>query len=84
VLLGTTILVTINEVTRYDIGGIKVPNEARFLIYGILIILLMRFRPQGLLPHRPRKADVSEDDLKEIRRTPTELFSFDESPTEES
>jgi branched-chain amino acid transport system permease protein len=51
-------------------GAIKVPAEARFLFYGILIIMLMRFRPQGLIPLAPRHVSVTNADLDAIRASP--------------
>ncbi len=76
VLLGTAILVFIGEAPRYELVGIKVPPEARFLIYGILIILLMRFRPQGLIPLKPGKAGVGPADLARSRSESTPLFEI--------
>jgi branched-chain amino acid transport system permease protein len=81
VMLGTAILVTINEVSRYKIGGIRLPNEARFLVYGMLIILLMRFRPQGLIPLKPRKVEVDEEDLAAVRKESSPLFGLTSEDT---
>ncbi len=75
VLLGTAILVLIGEAPRYElIGGVKVPPEARFLVYGVLIMLLMRFRPQGLLPLKPAGKPAGADEIARARATPSALF----------
>jgi branched-chain amino acid transport system permease protein len=50
VLLGTVILISPGEVLRFEFHGVRVPPEARYLIYGVLLLILMRFRPQGLIP----------------------------------
>jgi len=50
VLVGSVILFSLREVLREDFGGFRVPPEAANLIYGLLLIFVMRFRPQGLLP----------------------------------
>ncbi len=47
---GVGALMALGELLREDLGGVSVPPEARFLIYGLLLIVVMRFRPQGLLP----------------------------------
>jgi len=78
VLLGTGILMIISEILRYPLFGLgRIPPEARYLVYGILIVLLMRFRPQGLIPMKPAKVDVTEDDLKRVREAPSPLFHLE-------
>jgi branched-chain amino acid transport system permease protein len=55
VLLGSFILFPLRELLREDFGGFRVPPEASNLVYGLLLIIVMRFRPQGLLPRAPSK-----------------------------
>jgi branched-chain amino acid transport system permease protein len=31
---------------------------SRFLIYGLILVIMMLFRPEGLLPSRQRKAEL--------------------------
>jgi branched-chain amino acid transport system permease protein len=50
VLLGTFLVVGLPEVFR-DF------KDSRMLFYGIAMVLLMIFRPRGLLPPRPRRYD---------------------------
>lgn len=77
VLLGSGILMVISEFPRYPIPGIgRVPPEARYLVYGVLIILLMRFRPQGLIPLKPRPVELEEGELAEVRAASSPLFSI--------
>jgi branched-chain amino acid transport system permease protein len=45
-----------NDVTGL---GIEVPKY-QFGIYGIIIVLMMLFRPQGLIPERRRKRELQE------------------------
>jgi branched-chain amino acid transport system permease protein len=45
-----------NDVTGL---GIEVPKY-QFGIYGIIIVLMMLFRPQGLIPERRRKRELEE------------------------
>jgi branched-chain amino acid transport system permease protein len=36
-------------------------TNSRFLIYGVILVLTMLFRPEGLLPSRQRKAELHAD-----------------------
>ena len=40
------------------------PAEYNFLIYGVILVLMMRFRPQGFLPSRQREAELSVHGLE--------------------
>ena len=44
------------------------PAEYNFFIYGVILVLMMRFRPQGLLPSRQREAELSVGGLAEAER----------------
>jgi len=33
-------------------------SNSRFLIYGVILVLTMLFRPEGLLPNRRRRAEL--------------------------
>ncbi len=52
VLLGTIVLIPITEVLRNVLPQQFV--EARYLIFGVLLVIMMRFRPNGLLPFSKR------------------------------
>ena len=41
------------------------PAEYNFLIYGVILVLMMRFRPQGFLPSRQREAELTVGGLAE-------------------
>jgi len=41
------------------------PAEYNFLIYGVILVLMMRFRPQGFLPSRQREAELTVHGLEE-------------------
>ena len=38
-------------------------TTSRFLIYGVILVLMMLFRPEGLVPSRERKAELHAADL---------------------
>jgi branched-chain amino acid transport system permease protein len=41
------------------------PSQFNFLIFGILLVAMMRFRPEGFLPSRQRAAEFSVHALQE-------------------
>ncbi|MCA8924783.1 MAG: branched-chain amino acid ABC transporter permease [Planctomycetes bacterium] len=53
---------------------LSIPNEARMLIYGLMLVLLMRFRPQGLLPPRAGGDPPSKQQQATWRLAETPLF----------
>lgn len=54
-LLGSTLLFVIPEKLRAF-------QNTRLLLFGIALILIMRFRPQGLIPSRRRTRELQQDD----------------------
>ena len=38
------------------------PNNWKLLVYGLALVLMMRFKPEGLLPSRRVKAELHHDD----------------------
>ena len=41
------------------------PTDYNFLIFGVILVLMMRFRPQGFVPNRQREAELSVAGLEE-------------------
>jgi branched-chain amino acid transport system permease protein len=68
-VVGTAILMSLGEVLR-DFA------EARFLVYGIVLIALMRFRPQGLLPPRRRGEPLTAEERAERFEGECSLYSL--------
>ncbi len=62
-LLGAIVMTLLDHVTRasfYAILGLTIDlpfdiNYLRYIVIGLLMILILRFRPEGLLPERPVK-----------------------------
>ncbi len=79
--LGAIVLMGLGEALRYPIplGGVElhVPNEARYLIYGVLLILIMRFRPQGLIPRIIREERPMPHAEPETQRRAEALFHLE-------
>ena len=76
VLLGTAILVSLGEILRIEVGGVRVPPEARYLIYGLMLLLLMRFRPQGLIPRSVGSRPPTPEEEEVMRDLPSPLYSL--------
>ena len=55
VLLGATILKLLPEKLRFF-------SDNRLLIFGLLLVLMMRFRPEGLIASRRRQLEFHEED----------------------
>ncbi|RZT26437.1 branched-chain amino acid transport system permease protein [Kribbella sp. VKM Ac-2569] len=55
VLLGATILKMLPEKLRFF-------SEYRLLLFGLLLVLMMRFRPEGLVASRRRQLEFHEED----------------------
>jgi branched-chain amino acid transport system permease protein len=73
----------IGERVNDAIGAVGIDQEVdvpkhKFLIFGILLVIMMLVRPEGLLPSARRKAELHEaeeaaepdlyDDLYDVRR----------------
>jgi branched-chain amino acid transport system permease protein len=53
VVIGAVLLIAIPEKLRFV-------HDYRFLILGAVLMVMMRFRPEGLLPERRRRLELSE------------------------
>ena len=49
-VVGAVVLVALGEVLRGVLATLGLPPESRFLMYGLIMILIMRFKPGGLFP----------------------------------
>jgi branched-chain amino acid transport system permease protein len=51
-------------------------TSSRFLIYGVILVLMMLFRPEGLLPSRQRRAELhAADDDADAAAQEQELYA---------
>ena len=57
VLVGATILKLLPEKLREV-------NEYRLLMFGLLLVVMMRFRPEGLVPNKRRQLEFHEEDAE--------------------
>ncbi len=65
VYLNTSLLPYVGQ--RIQDSSLPLPNPAQynFLILGIILLIMMRFRPQGFLPSRQREAELALTGLAE-------------------
>jgi branched-chain amino acid transport system permease protein len=73
VILGAILVTIIPEALRYTgtlqnalIGRVVVdPADLRMLLFGIALVVMMLFRPAGLLPSRQRRREFADNDAKD-------------------
>ncbi len=53
-------------------------DRYRMLLFGIVIVVMVIFRPEGLLPNALWRREVHEEDPREQERTRQRLFDFEE------
>lgn len=68
VLLGALVIQTASESTRYvaqwiDLGSDKV-GYVRLIVYGLILVLMIKFRPEGVLPERPRRYPLAAGETR--------------------
>ncbi len=69
VILGAVLLTVLPEVLRYGVGPIQQvvfgkvlvdPESLRMLIFGLALVLVMRWKPAGLWPSPERRRELAE------------------------
>ncbi len=69
VILGAVLLTLLPEVLRYGIGPLQTllfgkqlvdPESLRMLVFGLALVLVMRFKPAGLWPAPERKRELAQ------------------------
>ncbi|MCW8138863.1 MAG: branched-chain amino acid ABC transporter permease [Planctomycetota bacterium] len=80
-VVGAAMLMGLGELLRLAsdegaVGRLAIPPEARFLVYGLILVLLMRFRPQGLLPPREEGPPPAPDELAAMRAAASPLYAL--------
>ena len=70
VILGAVLLSILPEALRYGVGPAQValfgkqlidPESLRMLVFGLALVLVMRFKPAGLWPSPDRQRELQED-----------------------
>lgn len=61
VLVGSIVLKAVPEKLRFI-------DDYRLLLFGALLVLMMRFRPEGLIPSRRRRLEFHDDDAELVEQ----------------
>lgn len=69
VLVGATILKLLPE-------KLRVINEVRLLAFGLLLVVMMRFRPEGLIASERRQLEFHEEDTELAREIEQDLERY--------
>lgn len=79
VILGAIVLQALPQVIRESAGAMRSEFEVyRMLIFGLLIVAMVIFRPEGLLPDKLWRQEAHEDDPRELEKTRQSLFDVEE------
>jgi branched-chain amino acid transport system permease protein len=70
VMIGAVILVSLSEILRELLPLLGLPVEVRFLAFGLIMVLMMRFRPAGMLPIAAVAAQMKTGRTKRKRTKP--------------
>ncbi|MEW5766378.1 MAG: branched-chain amino acid ABC transporter permease [bacterium] len=67
-MMGTAILISLTEILRFLLDRFGLPADTRFLFYGLIMILIMRYRPEGLfgITRVKREMRPEEDRIRRI------------------
>ncbi len=82
VILGAILLTVLPELLRYIgplqqelFGRVAVdPSDLRMLLFGIALVVVMLFRPQGLWPSPVRARELRPDNPDEVRQEQESLY----------
>lgn len=79
VIIGAIVLQALPQVIREAAGAARSDFEVyRMLIFGIIIVVMVIFRPEGLLPDKLWRREAHEIDPREIEKTRQNLFDLEE------
>jgi branched-chain amino acid transport system permease protein len=71
VMLGAVILVSLSEVLRELLPLLGLPVEVRFLAFGLIMVIMMRYRPAGMMPIAAVAAQMRSGRTKRKKIKPT-------------
>lgn len=79
VIIGAVVLIALPQGIREAAGAARSDFESyRMLIFGILIVVMVIFRPEGLLPDTLWRRQAHEVDPRELEKTRQNLFDLEE------
>ncbi|MDX2176398.1 MAG: branched-chain amino acid ABC transporter permease [Candidatus Sumerlaeia bacterium] len=82
-IAGATILMVLVELLREAIEafnardyGIRANPELRYMVYGLLLILMVRFRPEGIFPSRRVAGELHPDTARVLEQEQVTLYDW--------
>ena len=79
VIIGAIVLNALPQLIRQAAGAARSEFEVyRMLIFGIIIVVMVIFRPEGLLPDTLWRREAHEVDPRELEKTRQSLFDLEE------
>ena len=79
VILGAIVLQALPQLIREAAGAARSDFEVyRMLIFGVLIVVMVIFRPEGLMPDKLWRRESHEVDPRELEKTRQNLFDLEE------
>lgn len=79
VILGAIVLQALPQLIRQAAGAARSDFEVyRMLIFGVIIVVMVIFRPEGLLPDKLWRRESHEVDPRELEKTRQNLFDLEE------
>ena len=83
-ILGAIVLVALGEILRQPLPKFNFetrafywdawPQQARHLFYGIILVVLMRFRPEGVLPDRLSREPLNDAEIDRLKQSDSALY----------
>jgi branched-chain amino acid transport system permease protein len=85
VLLGAFALIYVDKTFLPYLGqefqqiapGLPNPAQFNFLIFGVILVVMMRFRPEGFLPNRQRAAELAAHTQADVEAKVDEIVAVD-------
>jgi branched-chain amino acid transport system permease protein len=69
-MIGAVILVSLSEILRELLPLLGLPVEVRFLAFGLIMVLMMRYRPAGMMPIAAVAAQMRTGRMKRRKTKP--------------
>jgi len=70
-MIGAVVLVSLSEVLREILPLLGMPVNVRFLAFGLIMVLMMRYRPAGMMPIAAVAAQMRAGRVKRKKVKPT-------------
>jgi len=76
-VVGTTILISLSEFLRSQLEIYRLNPDLRFLLYGAILILMIRFRPEGIIPSWRGKGKIGRPERENPEKVPIRPSDID-------